>query len=35
MEIAICQSVDFEQKNVVRELIPAEAFALVLKRFIF
>jgi hypothetical protein len=33
METAILQSVDFEQQTTTKELIPAEAFALALKRF--
>jgi hypothetical protein len=33
METEILQSVDFEQQTTTKELIPAEAFALALKRF--
>jgi len=33
MEAAICNSVDFEQQTTEKELIPAEAFAISLKRF--
>ncbi|CAB4430399.1 unnamed protein product [Rhizophagus irregularis] len=35
MKNAIIKSVDFEQQTATKEMIPAEAFALALKRFMF